>query len=52
MGELQCIMVDGDVDAPGWIAADRDGAGKSHALGDPVASHDSNCSLRAGAKRI
>jgi hypothetical protein len=24
MGDLQWIVVDGDVDAPGWIAADRD----------------------------
>jgi hypothetical protein len=36
MGDLQWIVVDGDVDAPGWIAADRDSAGKSHALGNPA----------------
>ena len=36
IGELQCIKVDGDVDAPGWLAADRDGGGKSHALANPA----------------
>ena len=36
IGELQCIKVDGDVDAPGWPAADRDGIGKSYAVANPA----------------
>jgi hypothetical protein len=45
---MQCIKVDGDVDAPGWLAADRDGAGKSHAVANPAPSVAAGSRTTAG----